>query len=87
MTNLYNFFYKFYIVHLFIFNVIVYRKGYSIDFNNALHFESHIIAYNGSDGCLDDTLDRIFETLAKTQPLAPMPDCDYCNFIEGIKAM
>jgi hypothetical protein len=86
MTNLYNFFYKYYIVHLFIFNVIVYRKGYSIYFNNVLHFESHIIAYNGSDGCLDDTLDSIFETLSQAQPPAPTPDYDYCNYMGGIKA-
>lgn len=57
------------------------------NFNDTLHFYSHVIPYNGSDAWIDDAIERMFETLAQAQPPAPTPDCDYCNFIEGIKAM
>jgi hypothetical protein len=50
------------------------------DFNNTLHFETHLIPYLGDDSWVDETISRLFELLSKETIPEHNPNCSYCNF-------
>ena len=50
------------------------------DFNNTLHFETHLIPYLGDDSWVDGTFSRLFELLSKETTPEHNPNCPHCNF-------
>jgi hypothetical protein len=51
-------------------------------FENALHFESNLVAYEGNDNWIDGTLDSIYTNLNEPEVAGPGQDCDVCQFFD-----
>ena len=57
------------------------------DFNNTLHFETHLIPYLGDDSWVDGTISRLFELLSKETIPEHNPNCPHCNFAKKQSAL
>lgn len=51
-------------------------------FDNTLHFESNLVAYQGAATWIEETLENIFTNLNEAEVPGPAADCDYCNYFE-----
>jgi hypothetical protein len=51
-------------------------------FENALHFESNLVAYEGNDNWIEGTLDSIYTNLNEPEVAGPGQDCDVCQFFD-----
>jgi hypothetical protein len=51
-------------------------------FNELLHFESSLVAYEGDSSWVENTLDGIFANLNEPEVAGPGDNCDYCEFFE-----
>lgn len=51
-------------------------------FENALHFESNLVAYEGNDSWIEGTLDSIYTNLNEPEVAGPGQDCDVCQFFD-----
>jgi hypothetical protein len=50
------------------------------EFNNLLHFETHLIPYLGDDTWVDETMRKLFELLTKNTIPELNQNCAFCNF-------
>jgi hypothetical protein len=51
-------------------------------FDNTLHFESNLVAYEGSATWIEETLASIYANLNEPEVPGPAADCEYCNYVQ-----
>lgn len=52
----------------------------SVSFNNSLHFETHLIPYEGNDSWIDQSIEQLFQLLSKEKAPEHNSNCSYCSF-------
>ncbi|MCK6439692.1 MAG: PD-(D/E)XK nuclease family protein, partial [Planctomycetes bacterium] len=69
------------------------RRGYFVytngrrdreRFDDMLHFETHLIAYDGDSSWVEDTIIKLHQCLISDHPPEPSPDCDYCRYLDAV---
>jgi hypothetical protein len=51
-------------------------------FENTLHFEANLVAYEGNSSWIESTLESIYANLNEPEVAGPGEDCDVCQFFD-----